>query len=374
MFNSEKAMKKIPTVLCALIFSALLLGGCGEKVKDPAIGNVTVRLLTDSSGINDKSYNAAAWRGILEFYGDTWNDTKLRGVNYDTVVIPSEDMYAPVLRQVSGEGYDLVVTTGFPFAEALRIAAVENPLQHYMIIDVDDIELPNVLQAVYAGHEGSYLVGAAAALKARADGILNPAFGFIGGKRDSTITKFETGFVQGILSIIPDAGIEDYYLDGWDAPAFAKSQARKWYDSGLYAVYSAAGGSGLGVIAQAREYRDEGKNVWAIGVDSDQFEDGVYGENNSAVLTSMLKRIETSLVYALNVEKNGNFKGEVITFDIKADGVGYSGTNPALTADIKDRLETIRTQIASGEIVVVSTYAEAKRIRGFPQDLKAVDE
>jgi basic membrane protein A len=373
MFYMEETMKKIPAVLLALIFPALLLGSCRAKVKDPAIGKLTVRLLTDSSGIDDKSFNAAAWRGILEFYGDTWNNTKLRGRNYDVIAIPSEDMYLPILRQVTGEGHDLIVTTGFTFAGALEIAAAENPLQHYMIIDVADIELPNVLQSVYAEHEGSYLVGAAAALKAEADGIRNPRFGFMGGKLDPAITKFEVGFVQGILSIIPDAGVEDHYLDTWDAPAFAKSQAKKWYDEGLYAIYTAAGASGLGAIAQAKEYRDNGKNIWAIGVDSDQFEDGIYSENNSVVLTSMLKQVETSLVYALNVEKTDNFKGEVITFDIKADGVGYSATNPELTADIKNKLETIRNQIASGEIVVASTYAEAKRIRGFPQDLQAVD-
>lgn len=361
-----------PAVFC--IMAALLLGSCGARKTDPAVENVTVRLLTDATGIDDGSFNAAAWRGILEFYGDTRDNTSRRGKNYDVIAVPSEDMYASVIRQVTGEGCSLIVATGFTFAGPLETVAAENPDQHYMIIDVDTIGLLNVLQSVYAEHEGSYLVGAAAALKAKADGIPNPGFGFIGGVPGAVITKFEVGYVQGILSIIPGARIVDTYFNDWGAPALAKSQAKDWFDEGIYAVYSASGKNGLGTIAQAKEYRSEGKNVWAIGTDLDQYEEGLYNEKDSAVLTSMLKRIETSLLYALNAEKNGAFRGEVITFDVEADGVGYSATNPELTAGIKDRLEAIRKQILSGEIKVASTYAGAKRIYGFPAHLKALDD
>ncbi|MDR1419470.1 MAG: BMP family ABC transporter substrate-binding protein [Treponema sp.] len=367
-------MKKnsaVPAVFC--VMTALLAGSCGARKTDPAVEAVTVRLLTDATGIDDKSFNAAAWRGILEFYGDTWDNAARRGKNYDVIAIPSEDMYTSIIRQVTEEGCGLIVATGFTFTGPLETVAAENPDQHYMIIDVDTIGLPNVLQAVYAEHEGSYLVGAAAALKAKADGIPNPGFGFIGAVPGAVITKFEVGYVQGILSVIPGARIVDTYFDNWGAPALAKSQAKDWFDDGIYAVYSASGENGLGTIAQAKEYRSEGKNVWAVGSDLDQYEEGLYGEKDSAVLTSMLKRIETSLVYALNAEKNGTFKGEVITFDVEADGVGYSASNPALTADIKNSLETMRKQIISGEIKIASTYAEAKRIYGFPPYLKALD-
>ncbi|GHV93402.1 BMP family ABC transporter substrate-binding protein [Spirochaetia bacterium] len=335
---------------------------------------VTIRLLTDATGIDDKSFNAAAWRGILEFYGDTWQNTSLRGKSYDAVTAQTQDMYIPNLRQATDEGYDLIVTTGFTFADALGEVAAKNPSQKYMIVDVDWVNLPNVMQAIYAEHEGSFLVGAAAALKARADGIANPRFGFIGGVPGATITKFEVGYVQGILSIIPNAQIVDFYTNDWGAPALAKTQAKNWYDSGVYAIYSAAGGSGNGAIAQAKEYRTAGQNVWAIGVDSDQFEEGLYNNADSAVLTSMLKRVETSLIYALNAVKNNTFRGEVITFDLKANGVGYSTANSALSADIVSQLEQVKGRITSGQIKIAATNAEAKKLPGFPQNLKAVDD
>jgi len=371
-------------IVTAAVISAGLLTGCPKKTPaadaaspraGAAPGEITVRLLTDATGIDDKSYNAAAWRGILDFYGDTWDNAKKRGAAYDVVTAQTQDMYVPNLRQATDEGYDLIVTTGFTWAEALSEVAKGNPGQKYMIVDVElEGNFPNIMQACYNEHEGSYLVGVAAALKAKEDGIANPRFGFIGGVPGALITKFEVGFVQGVLSVIPNAQIVDYYVHSWGEPALAKTQAKNWYDSGVYAIYSAAGGSGNGTIAQAKEYRLAGRNVWAIGVDSDQFEEGLYNSNESAVLTSMLKLVESSLVYGLNAVKSNTFKGEVITFDLVKNGVGFSTTNPALSRSIATEVEAIKRKIVNGEIVVAATNADAKKLPGFPQNLKAIDD
>jgi basic membrane protein A len=257
----------------------------------------------------------------------------------------------------------------------LGTVAADNPHQNYMIVDVDMLQLSNVMQAVYAEHEGSYLVGVAAALKALEDGIVNPRFGFIGGVANAVITKFQVGYVQGILSIIPNAQIVDYYVGSFREPGLAKVQAKNWYDSGVYAIYSAAGGSGNGTIAQAKEYRAAGRNVWAIGVDGDQFEDGIFNDaGDSAVLTSMLKRVESSVLYALNAVNNNSFTGKVITFDLAADGVGYSAANPALSKEIIEKLEVVKNEISTGQITVVSTLADALLLPGFPQNLRAIDD
>ena len=369
-------------ILCGTIALSVFLAACQKSSSSTSqsstasaqqSGGITIRLLTDATGIDDKSFNAAAWRGILEFYGDTWNNPTHRGRSYDVVTASTQDMYIPNIRQATDEGYDLIVTTGFTFADALGTVAGQNPNQQYMIVDVDWVDLPNVMQATFAEHEGSYLVGVATALKAKADGIANPRFGFIGGVPGAVITKFEVGFVQGVLSVFPNAQIVDYYANDWGRPDLAKTQAKNWYDSGVYAIYSAAGGTGNGTIAQAKEYRAAGRNIWAIGVDSDQHEEGLYTATDSAVLTSMLKRVETSLLYALKAVQNRTFRGEIIVFDLSAEGVGYSDTNPAMTDSIKRELEQIKQRIISGQIKIAATYAEAKRLPGFPQDLKAMD-
>ena len=335
---------------------------------------ITTRLLTDASGVDDKSFNAAGWRGILEFYGDSWNNTASKGIAYDFVTAQSMDYYVPNLKQVSDEKYDLIIVTGFTWADALAEVAPLYKNQKYLIVDVDWVKQPNVMQAVFAEHEGSYLVGVAAGLKAIADGIKDPKFGFIGGIPGPIITKFEMGYVQGIKSVLPDAKIVDYYANDWGKPELAKAQAKNWFDTGVYAIFSAAGGTGAGTIAQAKEYRSQGKNVWAIGVDSDQYLDGEYKTGKSAVLTSMIKRVESSVKYALESVENNTFKAEVVTFDTKSDGVGFSDTNSELGSEIVAKVNEVKKAIIDGKIIVIPAYSEAKSAGLVPEGLQASDK
>jgi len=171
----------------------------------PNDGTITCRLAADSSGIDDKSFNAEAWRGILRFYGDTWENTTRRGKYYDVITAPNMDMYASAMQRDSSGGYDLIITTDFTFADTTGEVAGKNPKQKHLIVDANWMGRPNVMKAGFAEHEESYLVGVAAALKAQEDKITNPRFGFIGGVASPTISKFEMGYVQGILSVIPNA-------------------------------------------------------------------------------------------------------------------------------------------------------------------------
>ena len=364
-------------VFAALVAASILMAtGCERgnvPVRQLAEGEITALLLTDATGIDDRSFNAAAWQGMLDFYGETWDRTPNRGRLYD--VMTAEDMaaYIPNLRLAVDEGFDLVIATGFTWREAVAEVAAIYPNQNFLIVDVAGINLPNVMEAVFAEHEGSFLVGAAAALQALEEGIENPRFGFIGGMPGALITRFHVGFVQGVLSVIPGADVLDFYVNSCGEPALARTQAMAWYNDGVFAIFSAAGASGNGTIAEAREQRLQGRNVWAIGVDSDQFEEGRYSDTESAVLTSMIKRVESSVVYALNAVEEGNFYGRTIVFDLPMEGVGFSTTNPAFNPRVIAQVNEIRDRIISGEIVVVPTLAEAMLLPGFPQDLMAID-
>jgi basic membrane protein A len=366
-------MKKLIAGTLVLLAAFSVFAGGKPDTAARTDGRPTFRLITDATGIDDKSFNAAAWRGILAFYGDTWDNQASRGKLYDTVTCQTQDKYVPTLKQVSDEGYDLICVTGFTFADALGEVSKLYPDQKYMIVDVDWVAEPNVMQFTFAEHEGSYLVGVAAALKAQADGIIKPKFGFIGGVPSIVITKFEMGYIQGIKSIIPDAVIVDYYANDWGKPELAKAQAKNWFDSGVYAIYSAAGGTGNGTIAQAKEYRSQGKNVWAIGVDSDQFEEGIYTSGKSAVLTSMLKRVESSTLYALKAVQNKTFTASVITLDMKADGVGFSEKNPELGAEIAARINAVKKNIIEGKVKIHASYKDALAAKAVPAGLGAKD-
>ena len=366
-------MKKVAIILSSL---AVLLScvACSKKAAVVEDNRPTVRLITDATGIDDKSFNAAAWRGILEFYGESWENAKSRGTKYDVVTCQTQDMYIPTLKQASDEGYDLIVTTGFTFADALDEVAPLYPDQKYMIVDVDWVDQPNVMNFVFTEEQGSYLVGVAAALQAQIDGVLVPRFGFIGGVPGATITKFEMGYIQGIRSVLPEAEVVDYYANDWGKPELAKTQAKNWYDNGVYAIFSAAGGTGNGTIAQAKEYRIQGKNVWAIGVDSDQYEDGLYEDKKSAVLTSMVKRVESATKYGLKAVVDGTFTGKVVNLSMKDDGVGFAITNADLKPDVVSRLLTLRQEVVDGKISIEPTYKGALEKNLAPAGLGALDD
>lgn len=368
-------MKKIISVL-ALSAVLIAVTSCAknDKKAESKDSRPTIRLVTDATGIDDKSFNAAAWRGVLQFYGDSWENQANRGSLYDVVTCQTQDQYIPTLKQLADEGYGLICATGFTFADAITEVADLYPNQKFMIVDVNWVGRDNVKEFVFHEEEGSYLVGVVAALQAQADGISSPKFGFIGGVPGATITKFEVGYIQGLRSVIPGAQVYDFYANDWGKPELAKTQAKNWYDNGVYAIFSAAGGTGNGTIAQAKELQINGQNVWAIGVDSDQYEDGLYADGKSAVLTSMIKRVETSTVIALNEVASGNFKSGVTNLALKDDGVDYSNVNKAISSSVLDAAEKVKADIIAGKIRIVPTYKEALDAGLVPSGLGAIDD
>ena len=182
------------------------------------------------------------------------------------------------------------------------------------------------------------------------------------------------GYIQGIKSILPNAQIVDYYANSWGAPELAKAQAKNWYDNGVYCIFSAAGGTGNGTISQAKEMRIAGKDVWAIGVDSDQYEDGIYADGKSAVLTSMIKVVENSSIDALNKVQEGTFTGGVVVMNMEDGGVNYSDSNQEITAKAKTAAEAAKKSIIDGSIKVYGTYKAALAAGVVPTGLSALDD
>ena len=366
-------MKKALLVLLVAVVAFAAFAGGAQETASASSAEPKVVIITDATGVDDKSFNAAAWRGILQFYND---GGKGQGSLYSNIKCQSSDDYLPNLKNAAAQGFDLIITTGFTFGDAVAEFSAQYPNQKIIIVDVDYLpQTENLIQYIYEEEQGSYLVGVVAAEQAKAEGIKNPKFGFIGGVPGATITKFEVGYIEGILSVLPDAEIVDYYANDWGAPQLAKTVAKQWYDSGVYCIFTAAGGTGSGAIDQAKEYRAAGKNVWVIGVDSDQYEDGIYAEGKSAVLTSMLKVVENSTIDALTKVKNNTFKGGVITQNMKTDGVGFSVANADLAADAKTSAEAAKKDILDGKMVVDKTYKQlAAKFTRFAGKLSAIDD
>jgi basic membrane protein A len=239
---------------------------------------------------------------------------------------------------------------GFLFEDSLIEAAANYPEQQFLILDMV-VDADNVASAVFAEHEGSFLVGVAAALKAQAAG--EDTVGFIGGMDFGLIQKFEAGFEAGVWAVDPTMTVLVDYAGSFTDAQIGQTLAAKQFDAGAYVIFHAAGGTGNGLISEAKDRRLAGDDVWAIGVDKDQYDDGIYEGTNSAVLTSMMKRVDVA-AYLVSVDTyEGNFPGgEILTFDLSNDGVGIPESNPNLSAAIVSEVADYKAGILDGTYTV----------------------
>lgn len=316
-----------------------------DEVDKDSLKEITIGLVTDTGGIDDKSFNQGTWEGI-KYYGKKF---ELPESNLSFLQSTSDADYIPNLSQFSEDKKDLMVAAGFLFEEAIAKISTDFPDQKILFIDAV-VEAPNVLNAIFAEHEGSYLVGVAAALKAQDAG--KDTVGFVGGMDFDTIQKFEAGFEQGVLAVDPNMKVVIDYVGDFNKPEDGQTLAAKMYDAGVYVIYHAAGGSGNGVIKEAKDRVQNDEDVWVIGVDKDQFSEGVYADGKSVILTSMLKGVYQAAYDTCKLVAQDKFEGGTRLYDLKANGVGIPLENPNLTDEWLKKIEEFGDKIRSGEISV----------------------
>jgi len=315
----------------------IVAGACGS---DSGSDGVTLGIAFDTGGRGDGTFNDSAARGADKAKTDL-------GIGLKELEAATADDRKPNLETLTADGANPIIAVGFAFGESLAEIANANPDTSYAIVDGFIDPLPaNVALLGFAEHEGSFLVGAAAALACGCDKI-----GFIGGQEIDLIKKFEAGYTAGAKQINPDITVEVAYLGAagdnaaWGSPDKAKEIALKWYSEGAEVIYTAAGGSGQGTIEAAVE-----ADKWAIGVDSDQYLTAT-PEQQAHILTSMLKRVDVAVYETAKAFKDGTFAGGFVTYDLKSDGVGYS-TSGGYLEEFVDELEALKADIIAGTIVV----------------------
>ncbi|HVR32148.1 MAG TPA: BMP family ABC transporter substrate-binding protein [Acidimicrobiia bacterium] len=326
---------------------ALVLAACGGDDDSGDGDGAAIGLVYDIGGRGDQSFNDSAAAGLDRAADEL-------GIGASEASANDDGSNREELLNLQAEGNELVFGIGFLFATPMTNAATANPDVNFAIVDDASVDLPNVAGLVFAEEEGSFLIGAAAALKSTTGTV-----GFIGGVNIDLINKFEAGFVAGARTVNPDIEILSQYIteppnfDGFNDPASGRVIAQSMFESGADIVYHAAGGSGAGLFQAAREYSEaSGTKVWAIGVDSDQYLTA--GEDvRDYILTSMLKRVDVAVYNTIEAQVNGEFAAGPQTFDLSVDGVGYS-TSGGFIDDIVDELEDYKQQIIDGDIVVES--------------------
>ena len=322
------------SLLAALAASLLAAGTAMAAEFTPAV-------VFDMGGKFDKSFNEAAYNGAERFKEEA-------GIEYLEFEVTNESQRDQALRRMARRGANVVVAVGFSFATPLEEIAKEFPDTKFVIID-SVVEQPNVQSVVFKEHEGSFLVGMAAALASETGKV-----GFVGGMDIPLIRNFAHGYEQGVKHVNPDAEVFVNMTGttpaAWNDPAKGAELAQSQFDRGADVVYAAAGGTGLGVLQAAA---DTGK--LSIGVDSNQ-----NYLHPGSVLTSMLKRVDVAVYSAFKNAMEGDLETGVKNLGLAEEGVGYAldeHNRELVTPDMEAKLEDAKAKIISGEIEVSDYYS-----------------
>jgi basic membrane protein A len=316
-------------ILVAVV-AALGLGTVGMVARaEPAV-------MYDMGGKFDKSFNEAAFAGAERFKAQA-------GIGYREFEPTNETQRLQAMRRLAKRGADPIVAVGFSQAAAVEEVAKEYPELRFTIIDMV-VELPNVQSVVFKEHEGSFLVGALAAMASESGKV-----GFVGGMDIPLIRRFACGYEQGVKHVNPAAQVYQNMTGttpaAWNDPAKGAELAKSQFDRGADVVYAAAGGTGVGVY-QAAE--DNGK--LAIGVDSNQ-----NYMHPGTMLTSMVKRVDVAVHEAFASGMDNSWKPGVKVLGLAEGGVGWSldSHNQGLVNDtMRAELEKLEAGIRSGTIQV----------------------
>ncbi len=353
-------MRKIISFLTVVLFGAAAVfangggeSGAGEKMK--------VGMVTDAGTIDDKSFNQGTWEGILKAA-----DEGLVSEKYLKPVGTTEADYIKEISNLYDAGYKFIVTPGFKFETAIYAAQDKYPDAKFVLIDgtphKDDDWTPvvkdNTVSIFFAEHESGFYAGVATALQ-----LKKGEAGFLGGMEIPPVQKFNWGFQQGVAYANDNLGTDVVikpenviYQGTFHEVAAGQQLGAGMYDKGVDAIFCAAGGVGLGAFNEAKSRAKSGEKVWIIGVDVDQFAEGIYEGEKSVVLTSAMKKISVATYDMIVAELDGKFPGgQQLVFNSANNGVGIPAKNPNLDASVEKKVAELFKKVQDGTIQVSDT-------------------
>jgi len=358
----ETTLRQLMKFAAAVSVAAVALAACGSSTSTSPSGGgggasagtgaaggsggsgLKVGMAYDVGGRGDQSFNDAAAAGLDKAKTELGAQIKEASATNGE----AESARQERLQQLVDAGYTNVVAVGFAYGKSVGAAAKANPDVKFAIVDdaSPDSTASNIDNITFAENEGSFLVGAAAALKSKANHV-----GFVGGVNTDLIKKFQAGYQAGAKAVNPSIVIDIKYLteppdfSGFASVDKGKAAAEGMYQAGADVVYHAAGGSGGGVFTAAKA---AGK--LAIGVDSDQALTAP-ADVRDVIITSMIKKVDVGVYDFIKSVKDGTFKSGLHVFDLKSGGVDFSTTGGKVD-DIKSKLDDYKQQIIDGKITV----------------------
>ena len=355
--------KRLVAILSAVAVVATLFAGCAAKkveennqtASTKKETKVKIGLATDAGGKGDKSFNDSAIAGLERVKTEY-------SINPQVLESKKEADYEPFLKQL-GEGNDLTFGVGFLMQKSLDTVASAKKDKKFALIDAE-VKLPNVVSVLFKEEEGSFLMGVIAGKTTKTNKI-----GFIGGMDIPLIQKFEAGFVAGVKSVNEAAAADlvnrknVYYAGVFTDPQKGTEGAKKLYGSGVDIIYHASGSTGIGLLDEAQSQRAAGKDVWAIGVDSDQAV--ALPKDAGAILSSCMKRVDLATFEISKSLIDNNFAGGTTkVYGLKEKGIGMADTTSKNTKpEVMELAKKYEKAIIDGKFVVPTTQDGVKAFK-----------
>ncbi len=365
--------KSIWTLITLMVMLTLALSACGQastpaaeqpaaeestqeeaQVEEPAQEEETqaeaglkVCQVTDTGGIDDKSFNATAWKGVEQAEEQLGAEGKYLESQQQTD-------YDKNITQFLQEGCDLIVTVGFLLGDATAKYAQENPDVPFTIVDFAyDPPIDNVLGQVFNTDEAAFLAGYLAASQTET-GVV----GTWGGIAIPPVTVFMDGFLAGVnyyneqngtdVQVLGWDGTDGLFINNFESAEDGKKASASLADEGADIIMPVAGPAGLGAGAVAKE-----RGLKIIGVDSDWYDTAP--EYQDQILTSVLKNMNVTVLEAAKMVQDGTFEGGVIVGTLENGGVGLASLHnfeDQVSDEVQAELESLKQEVAAGDIQV----------------------
>jgi basic membrane protein A len=326
---------------CVLVASLGLVAVATGSTADQNYGAI----VTDTAGLNDRSFNHLANQGRLRAQ---------RELNMKTGVFISRTTadYLQNLAAAAGEAGDggAVVANGFLLGADMNTAAGQFPDTNFAIVDFPWVALAdkpaNAVGLTFKSEESGYLVGYLAAEMAKAKGG-RQVISAVGGQKLPSVDNWIAGYRAGAQAFNPKIKVLIGYSGQFPPSAAPKCKeiALNQIARGSQAVFQVAGGCGLGALDAAKQ-----KKVWGIGVDADQAYLGPH------ILTSGVKRVDTAVFAFFRQSKNGTLKtGRDLVFNLKNKGQDVGKISPKVPKAFIAKMNALKPRIISGKIKIPST-------------------
>ncbi|NUL04067.1 BMP family ABC transporter substrate-binding protein [Streptomyces lunaelactis] len=343
-----RRITRIATVGIASAALALSATACGGKSSSDSSSENggKVAIAYDIGGRGDQSFNDAAYAGLVK----AEKDLGVEGTEAEPTEGEGDPDKVQRLTELARAGNNPVIGVGFAYAPAIAEVAPKFPKTTFGLIDDTSKTAKNIANLVFNEEQGSYLAGVAAAKVTKTNTV-----GFIGGVETPLIKKFEAGYVQGVKDTKANVNVKVQYLTqppdfgGFSKPDLGKAAAQGQLDAGADVIYAAAGLAGSGSIEATSK---AGK--WAIGVDSDQYNQKGLAAYKNAILTSVTKDVSGAVFNLIKSVEDGKPQSGEIRYGLEQNGVGLAASNPAYTklTDVTAAVDKAKAAITAGTIKV----------------------